>query len=82
MPSVRRTHAVGIRVKQGKGGGVSAYPEIAKDFHLSILLFYKYNRKSGGCTASFRFKGRRLISDYLSRKNYGQPGKSGIIMKL
>ena len=31
---IRRTHAVGIRVKQGKGGGVSAYPEIAKDFHL------------------------------------------------
>lgn len=31
---IRRTHAVGIRVKQGKGGGVSAYPEIAADFHL------------------------------------------------
>lgn len=31
---IRRTHAVGIRVKQGKGGGVSAYPEIASDFHL------------------------------------------------
>ena len=30
----RRTHAVGIHVKQGKGGGVSAYPEIAADFHL------------------------------------------------
>ena len=31
---VRRTHAVGIHVKQGKGGGVSAYPEIAADFRL------------------------------------------------
>ena len=31
---IRRTHAVGVRVKQGKGGGVSAYPEIAADFHL------------------------------------------------
>ena len=31
---IRRTHAVGLHVKQGKGGGVSAYPEIAADFHL------------------------------------------------
>ena len=31
---IRRTHVVGIHVKQGKGGGVSAYPEIAADFHL------------------------------------------------
>ena len=31
---IRRTHAVGIYVKQGKGGGVRAYPEIAADFHL------------------------------------------------
>lgn len=31
---IRKTHAVGIHVKQGKGGGVSAYPEIAADFHL------------------------------------------------
>ncbi len=30
----RKTHAVGMRVKQGKGGGVSAYPEIAADFRL------------------------------------------------
>lgn len=30
----RRTHAVGMYVKQGKGGGVRAYPEIAADFHL------------------------------------------------
>ena len=29
---VRRTHAVGLHVKQGKGGGVNAYPEIAADF--------------------------------------------------
>ena len=33
---IRRTHAVGMHVKQGKGGGVSAYPEIAADFHLWI----------------------------------------------
>lgn len=25
---------MGIRVKQGKGGGMSAYPEIAANFHL------------------------------------------------
>ena len=31
---IRKTHAVGMHVKQGKGGGVSAYPEIAADFHL------------------------------------------------
>ena len=31
---IRRTHAVGMYVKQGKGGGVHAYPEIAADFHL------------------------------------------------
>ena len=33
---IRRTHAVGMRVKQGKGGGVSAYPEMATDFQLWI----------------------------------------------
>ena len=31
---IRRTHAAGIYVKQGKGGGVRAYPEIAADFRL------------------------------------------------
>lgn len=31
---IRKTHAVGMHVKQGKGGGVSAYPEIAADFQL------------------------------------------------
>ena len=31
---IRRTHAVGMRVKQGKGGGVRAYPEIAADLQL------------------------------------------------
>lgn len=31
---IRGTHAVGMCVKQGKGGGVSAYPEIAADFCL------------------------------------------------
>lgn len=31
---IRRTHAVGMCVKQGRGGGVSAYPEIVADFHL------------------------------------------------
>ena len=31
---IRRTHAVGMYVKQGKGGGVKAYPEIAADFRL------------------------------------------------
>lgn len=33
---IRRTHAVGMYVKQGKGGGVSAYPEIAADFRLWV----------------------------------------------
>lgn len=31
---LRRTHAVRMRVKQGKGGCASAYPEIAADFRL------------------------------------------------
>ena len=31
---IRKTHAIGMRVKQGKGGGVSAYPEIVADFQL------------------------------------------------
>jgi len=31
---IRKAHAVGMYVKQGKGGGVSAYPEIAADFQL------------------------------------------------
>ena len=31
---IRTTHAVGMYVKQDKGGGVRAYPEIAADFQL------------------------------------------------
>ena len=31
---VKRTRAVGMTVKQGKGGGVTAHSEIALDFHL------------------------------------------------
>ena len=31
---IRKTHAIGMHVKQGKGGGVRAYPEIAEDFYL------------------------------------------------
>ena len=31
---IRKTHAIGMRVKQGKGGDVSAYPEIAAGLHL------------------------------------------------
>lgn len=47
---IRRTHTVGMRVKQGKGGGVSAYPEIAADFHLWLdpkarLAIVKKNMK-------------------------------------
>lgn len=30
----KRTHAIGMTVKQGKGGGVAAHSEIALDFHL------------------------------------------------
>ena len=33
---IRRTHAVGMRVKQGKGGGVRGCPEIAADFQLWV----------------------------------------------
>ena len=46
---IRRTHAVGMYVKQGKGGGVSAYPEIAADFRLwldpkaRLAVVRKYN---------------------------------------
>ena len=45
---IRRTHAVGMRVKQDKGGGVSVYPEIATDFHLwlepktRLAIVWKY----------------------------------------
>ena len=35
---IRKTHAVGMYVKQGKGGGVSVYLEIAADFHLWLDL--------------------------------------------
>lgn len=31
---IRRTHAIGMRLKQGEGGGVSAYLEIVADFQL------------------------------------------------
>ena len=31
---VKRTHAIGMTVKHGKGGGVTAHSEIALDFHL------------------------------------------------
>lgn len=31
---IRRTHAVGMRVKQGKGGGARAYLKITADFYL------------------------------------------------
>lgn len=31
---IRRTHTFGMYVKQGKGGDVRAYAEIAADFHL------------------------------------------------
>ena len=46
---IRRPHAVGMYVKQGKGGGVSAYPEIAADFRLwldpkaRLAVVRKYN---------------------------------------
>ena len=33
---IRRTHAVGMRGKQGKGGGVRGCPEIAADFQLWV----------------------------------------------
>ena len=39
---IRRTHAVGLHVKQGKGGGVNAYPEIAADFHLWLEPNQRY----------------------------------------
>lgn len=52
---IRRTHAVGMRVKQGKGGGVSAYPEIAADFRLWLapserlaLVRFVHEIRTGG----------------------------------
>lgn len=35
---VKRTHAIGMTVKQGKSGGVTAYSEIALNFHLWLDL--------------------------------------------
>ena len=35
--------------------------------HCPILLIYKYSKKSGICIVSFHFKGRRLVSNCLSR---------------
>lgn len=31
---VKKTHAIGMAVKQDKGGGVTTHSEIALDFHL------------------------------------------------
>lgn len=31
---IKKTHAIGMTVKQGKNGRVTAYSEIALDFHL------------------------------------------------
>ena len=52
---IRRTRAIGMRVKQGKGGGVRAYPEIAADFLLWLdpaerlaLVRLAQKGKSGG----------------------------------
>ena len=49
---IRRTHAVGLYVKQGKGGYVRAYPEIAADFRLWLnpterLTFIRLIQKMG-----------------------------------
>jgi hypothetical protein len=33
---VRRTHDVGMHMKQGNGRGVNVYPEIVADFHLLL----------------------------------------------
>lgn len=33
---MKRTQAVGMTVKQGKGGGVTAHSEITLDFHLRL----------------------------------------------
>ncbi len=35
---IREMHALGMTVKQGKGGRVKAYPEIATDFFLWLDL--------------------------------------------
>lgn len=48
---IRETHAIGMSVKQGKGGGVKAYPEISADFHLWLdpkarLAMVRYSRNN------------------------------------
>lgn len=57
---IRRTHAVGMYVKQGKGGGVSAYPEIAADFRLWLdpaekLALVRLVRKAKMMTKHYNF---------------------------
>ena len=51
---VRKTEAIGMVVKQGKGGGVKAHPDIAADFQmwldpslrLSLIRFMRENKSS------------------------------------
>ncbi len=53
---IRETHAIGMCVKQGKGGGVKAYPEIVADFHLwldpkarlAMIRFMNHNNDNIG----------------------------------
>ena len=48
---VKTTKAVGMRVKQGKGGGIMAHPDIASDFHMWLdprlrLVLVKFMREN------------------------------------
>lgn len=51
---VKKTKAIGMTVKQGKGGGVKAHPDIAADFQmwldsllrLSLIRFMRENKSS------------------------------------
>ncbi len=58
---IRETHALGMAVKQGKGGGVKAYPEIAEDFRLWLdpkarlaMVRYHHDKESKGMDERFK----------------------------
>lgn len=83
---VRRTHAVGLHVKQGKGGGVRAYPEIAADFRLWLdpkerleiisKKFYRFSDYLGTTSQMSELLGISSISGILRFGRY--PAYHGI----
>lgn len=47
---VKKTHAIGMTVKQGKGGGVTAHSEIALDFHFWLDTAMRVSMVRISCT--------------------------------